>query len=60
MKLSLRIDGFNARLSRMRAERTRENAIRAALEMLAEQERRGASALVDHTPPEPASPRARS
>lgn len=60
MKLALRVDGFNARLARMRAERTRENAIRAALDILAEQQRLRASALPDDVPPEPVSPVARS
>ena len=60
MKLALRVDGFNGRLDRMRAERSRENAIRAALDILAEQERCRSSASPEGVPPEPVSPQARS
>lgn len=39
MKLAVRIDGEGGNRARLRAERVRERAIRAALDALAEQQR---------------------
>ena len=50
MKLAVRLDGAGGNRARLRAERVRERAIRAALDALAEQQRLSSPSVAGPTP----------